>query len=67
MGETGAMATVGGVMRGLGLGVVAGGLFWLLVAMGLDTVATLTLAIFLAALLVLFAVWLLFSPPAKGD
>ena len=56
------LATVGGVMRGLGLGVVAGGLFWLLLAVGLPTVAVLTLSMFLAALLVLFAVWLLLSP-----
>jgi len=56
------LATVGGVMRGLGLGVVAGGLFWFLLAFGLGTVAILTLAMFLAALLVLFAVWLPLSP-----
>jgi len=56
------LANVGGVMRGLGLGVVAGGLFWLLLAIGLPTVAILTLSLFLAALLVLFAVWLLLSP-----
>jgi len=56
------LATMGGVMRGLGLGVVAGGLFWVLVAFGLGRVAILTLALFLAALLVLFALWLVLSP-----
>jgi len=56
------LATIGGVMRGLGLGVVAGGLFWVLVAFGLGRVAILTLALFLAALLVLFALWLVLSP-----
>ena len=49
-------------MRGLGLGVVAGTLFWFLIAVGLPSVALLTLAMFLAALLVLGVVWLLLSP-----
>jgi hypothetical protein len=49
-------------MRGLGLGVVAGTVFLVFMAVGLPSVAVLTVSIFLAALLVLFALWLLLSP-----